>query len=140
MASRLKRGHFSAAPSALRTCREPRLVRGRGDGEADPHPRSPVTRHRAKDEEGTDLPSYEPDIRALPSGEALLDPAGGGMFERRWHRTTRDGIGIGVYLYPMGEGRALAREVARDVPSLLHRDDERPSTESGDGNAPVLSR
>src|SRR5207244_2779240 len=122
------------------TCREPRLVRGRGDGEANPHPRGAVTGHCTKDEEGTGLPSYEPDIGALPGREALLYPAGGGMFERWWDRTARDGIGIGDYLYRMGEIRVLVLEVEDDIPPLRHRDDERTATESVEVHAAIQVR
>src|SRR6266699_3956425 len=64
---------------------ERRLVCSRGEGEADPHPRRPVTRHRTKDEEGTGLPGNEPDIGPLPGRESLLETAGRSVLERWWH-------------------------------------------------------
>src|SRR6266699_2917509 len=69
---------------------ERRLVCSRGEGEADPHPRRPVTRHRTKDEEGTGLPGNEPDIGALPGRESLLETAGRSVLERWWHGTDGD--------------------------------------------------
>src|SRR6266702_4428017 len=116
---------------------EHRLVCGRGDGEANPHPRSPVTRHRTKDEEGTGFSGHEPDIGALPGREALLETAGRSVLERWWHGTDGDRSRIPNDFHRVGQVRILVLEMEDHVPSLRHRQHQAAAAESVEVHAAI---
>src|SRR5207244_10474722 len=96
----------------LRGRGESRLI-GVGDGEPDPHSGGTVTGHRAEDEERAVLPRYEPDIDALPAGEALFQLPAGRVLERRRHGTDGNCRPIRDDLNRVRQVRVLVLEMQR---------------------------